>query len=338
MSLTKQILSLSMVEEIQLEAGTFTIADLDGIIKVTFTIPDPIIIKKQVEDLEKSLVVKGLATNPDNDTINYKVVVTGSIRKGSAANPADVISDDGRTLYGKINPQVGIDNYFVIGDIVSVEAPVDLSVTLDGVSIPVTIPPPPTPTEKHLIIKGDPANDNRTIAYSVTIAGGVTRIGPEASPVSDLIVGTNITARIYSGITPGIGISTDDYFFTGTLESINSSVNLVATVDGIPFPVTIVEPSPPAGKHLEIRGDPANLINKIISYTVTISGGVTTLGLRSFDPVTDFIIGTNIEGKTKAKTGFDDYFFTGEIVSVNSPVNLLVTVDYVPFPVITPTS
>ena len=325
------VLRISMVEEIQLESGTFTIADLDGIIKATFTIPDPIIIKKQVEDLEKSLVVKGLATNPDNDTINYKVVVTGSIRKGSAANPGDKISDDGRILYGKINPQKGLDNYHVIGDIISVEAPVNLAVTLDGISI--TVITPTSPTEKHLIIKGDPANDNRTIAYSVTIAGGVTRIGPEANPVSDLIVGTNITGKIYSGITLGKGLSTDDYYFTGTLESINSSVNLVATVDGIPYPVTIVKPPPPPGKHLEIRGDPANLINKIISYTVKISGGVTTLGLRSFDPVTDFVIGTNIEGKTKAKTGFDDYFFTGNIVSVNSPVNLLVTVDGVPFPV-----
>jgi len=187
--------------------------------------------------------------------------------------------------------------------------------------------------EKHLVIKGDPANDNRQVQYDVKITGGITRLGPEANPTTDLIDGTNIIAQIYSGIIQGIDITTDDYFFTGTLESINSSVNLVATVDGISFPVTIVQPPPPPpGKHLEIRGDPANLINESISYTVTISGGTTSLGLTT-DPTSDFISGTNIAGITKAQLGFDEYFFTGDILSVNSPVNLLVTVDGDPFAV-----
>jgi len=186
--------------------------------------------------------------------------------------------------------------------------------------------------EKHLVIKGDPANDNRIVQYDVKIMGGVTKLGPEADPIDDLIVETNITAKIYSGIIQGKDVTTDDYFFTGTLESINSSVNLIATVDDVPFSVTIVEPPPPPlGKHLEIRGDPANLINDKISYTVTISGGVTTLGLTT--GIGDFVIGTNIEGITKAQAGFDEYFFTGVILSINSPVNLLVTVDGVFVPV-----
>ena len=185
--------------------------------------------------------------------------------------------------------------------------------------------------EKHLVIEGDPANDNRVIVYDVTIVGGVTRLGPEANPSDDLIVGTNITAKIYSGIIQGQDVTTDDYFFTGTLESIKAPQNLIATVDGVPFPVTIVEPPPEPGKHLEIRGDPANLINTAISYTVTISGGTTRLGLTT--GIGDVVIGTNIEGITKARLGFDEYFFTGDILSVNLPVNLLVTVDGVPFPV-----
>ncbi len=86
---------------------------------------------------EKLLEVRGLATNPNNDGISYKVVVIDSIRKGPAANPNDVISADGETLNGRLKPQAGRDNYFVTGDIVSVEAPVNLAVTLDGVSIPV---------------------------------------------------------------------------------------------------------------------------------------------------------------------------------------------------------
>jgi len=185
---------------------------------------------------------------------------------------------------------------------------------------------------RHLVIKGDPANDNRIIQYSVTIVGGVTTLGPEANPSDDLIDGTNITAKIYSGIVQGKDVRTDDYFFTGTLESINAPVNLVATVDGVPFPVTIVEPPPPpAGKHLEIRGDPANPVNEKISYSVTISGGVTSLGLTT--GIGDVVIGTNIEGITKAQAGFDEYFFTGDIVSVNAPVNLLVTIDGKSFPV-----
>jgi len=89
---------------------------------------------------EKFLEVKGLATNPDNDTIRYKIVVTDSIRKGFGANSGDVVSPDGKTLNGDIKPQTGRDNYFVTGDIVSVEAPVNLAVTLDGVPIPVTTP------------------------------------------------------------------------------------------------------------------------------------------------------------------------------------------------------
>jgi len=187
--------------------------------------------------------------------------------------------------------------------------------------------------EKHLVIKGDPANDNRQVQYAVKITGGVTKLGPEANSITDLIVGTNITAEIYSGIIQGKDVTTDDYFFTGTLESINSSVNLIATLDGIPFPVTIIAPPPPPpGKHLEIRGDPDNLINERISYTVTISGGTTNLGLTT-DPESDFVIGTNIAGITKAQAGFDEYFFTGDILSINSPVNLLVTVDGDPFPV-----
>jgi len=186
--------------------------------------------------------------------------------------------------------------------------------------------------EKHLVIKGDPANDNRIVQYDVKITAGVTKLGSEANPSTDFIDGTNITGEIYSGIIQGKDVTTDDYFFTGTLESINSSVNLVATVDGVPFAVTIVEPPPPpAGKHLEIRGDPANLINTVISYTVIISGGTTTLGLTT--GIGDVVIRTNIEGITKAQAGFDEYFFTGDIVSVNSPVNLLVTVDGTSFPV-----
>jgi len=183
---------------------------------------------------------------------------------------------------------------------------------------------------RHLVIKGDPANDNRIIQYDVEITGGVTRLGLKGDPSDDFIVATNITAKIYSGIIQGKDVTTDDYFFTGILESINSPVNLVTTVDGIPFPVTIVKPpDPPAGKHLEIRGDPNNLTNERIAYTVTISGGVTTKGLTT--GITDFIVGTNIEGITKAQKGFDEYFFTGDIISINSPVNLLVTVDGVPF-------
>ena len=135
---------------------------------------------------------------------------------------------------------------------------------------------------KHLVIKGDPANDNRIVQYDVKITEGVTKLGPEGNPSTDLIVGTNITAQIYSGIIQGKDVTTDDYFFTGTLESINSPVNLVATVDDVPFPVTIVEPPPPPpGKHLEIRGDPANLTNDSISYIVIISGGTTRLGLTT---------------------------------------------------------
>jgi len=184
---------------------------------------------------------------------------------------------------------------------------------------------------RHLVIKGDPANDNKIIEYNVTIVGGETTLGPEANSSDDLIDGTNITAKIYSGIVQGKDVRTDDYFFTGTLESINAPVNLVATVDGVPFPVTIVEPPPtPAGKHLEIRGDPTNPNNDKISYKVTISGGVTSKGLTT--GITDFIVGTNIEGITKSQKGFDEYFFTGNIVSVDSPVNLLVTVDGVSFP------
>ena len=106
------------------------------------TIPSP---TPPTTPTEKFLVVKGLATNPNNDPISYKVVVTGSITKGPAANPADKISPDGKTLNGFLKPQTGTDNYFVTGDVVSVEAPVNLAVTLDGVPIPVITVIPPTP-------------------------------------------------------------------------------------------------------------------------------------------------------------------------------------------------
>jgi len=89
--------------------------------------------------LKNEIVVLDNGFRVGFDNISYKVVVTDSIRKGLKANPDDVISADGKTLNGKILPQSGYDNYFVTGDIVSVEAPVNLAVTLDGVPIPIII-------------------------------------------------------------------------------------------------------------------------------------------------------------------------------------------------------
>jgi len=115
-----------MAVHINIEAGTYT-----------FTITDPLILIKQVEDegSEKLLVIRGLTTNPNNDPIRYYIAVTGSARKGPNANPGAKISSDGKRIYDKINAQNGIDDYFVIGDIVLVEAPVSLGITLDGVEI-----------------------------------------------------------------------------------------------------------------------------------------------------------------------------------------------------------
>ena len=173
-------------------------------------------------------MVKGLATNPNNDPINYKVVVTDSIRKGLKANPNDVISADGKTLTGKIFPQSGHDNYFVTGDIVSVEAPVNLAVTLDGVSIPVTTPS----TEKLLVVKGLATNPNNdSISYKVVVTDSI-RKGSAANP-NDVISadGKTLTGNIF----PQNGH--DNYFVTGDIVSVDAPVNLAVTLDGVSITV-----------------------------------------------------------------------------------------------------
>ncbi len=80
--------------------------------------------------------------------------------------------------------------------------------------------------EKNLIIEGmatNPTND--MVSYAVTITGGVTRKGDLANP-GDVITGTNIAGKILQQI------GKDDYYFTGTLDSIICAVSLKATVDG----------------------------------------------------------------------------------------------------------
>ena len=111
----------------------------------------------------------------------------------------------------------------------------------------VTATEPPIGT-KHLVIKGDPVPENLQLIanYNVRIVGGETLQGSLAEG-ADIIDGTNIMGKIYAGDTikaeVNIGVSTDDFFFTGDLTSISSTHSLIATVDGNPVPVT-VEPFP----------------------------------------------------------------------------------------------
>jgi len=194
------------------------------------------------------------------------------------------------------------------------------------------------PGKKHLVISGDPVpleNVDIVIPYSVKITGGETTLGPDANRGSDFIVdGTDIVAQIYAGLINKVGqepfVTSDDFFFTGELVSITATLNLIATVDDVPFDTTIGEPVQ-FGKVLTIEGDPDSPTNETITYTVTISGGITRKG--EFANAADKIIGTNIEGTVGARTGKDSYFFTGELVSINSPVKLFANVDGVPFDV-----
>jgi len=254
---------------------------------------------------EKFLVVKGLATNPNNDLISYKIVVTDSIRKGSAANSGDVISADGKTLDGKLFPQVGIDNYFVTGDIVSVEAPVDLDVTLDGVPIPVITP------EKFLVVKGLATNPNNDpINYKVVVTDSI-RKGLKAN-TSDVISadGKTLTGKIL----PQTGH--DSYFVTGDIVSVEAPVDLDVTLDGVPIPV--ITPTPPTEKFLVVKGLATNPNNERTSYKVVVTDSIRKGSAANPGDIIS-ADGKTLHGVILRQTGHDSYFVTGDIVSVEAP-------------------
>jgi len=270
-----------------------------------------------LNDPSHLLVVKGLATNPNNDLISYKIVVTDSIRKGSMANSGDVISADGKTLDGTILPQNGHDSYFVTGD-VSVEAPVDLDVTLDGVPIPVITP------EKFLVVKGLATNPNNgMISYKVVVTDSIRK--GSAANSGDVISADGKT--LDGTILPKNGH--DSYFVTGDIVSVEAPVDLDVTLDGVPIPVIITSTE----KSLVVKGLATNPNNALINYKVVVTDSIRKGSMANSGDVIS-ADGKTLDGTILPQTGHDSYFVTGDVVSVEAPVDLAVTLDGVPIPVI----
>jgi len=187
---------------------------------------------------------------------------------------------------------------------------------------------------KHLVISGDPVpleNVDKVIFYNVKITGGETKLGPLSNVAGEFIRNGDIFGKIYAGLINKVGqepfVTSDDFFFTGKLESITASLNLIATVDDVPFQVTIGEPDK-LGPELIIRGKPSNPNNDKIAYTVMFDGGIIAKGPAA--SAEDKVVGNNIEGFIRPKTGKDNYLFTGNLLRINSPVDLDAKVDGVP--------
>jgi len=85
------------------------------------------------KDYEKFLEIQGAPETSPPTT--YQIIVSGEIFYGPQANPPDdMLSSDGTTIDGTINP-TKIDNYFFTGDIVSITADQHIFSFVDGIEI-----------------------------------------------------------------------------------------------------------------------------------------------------------------------------------------------------------
>jgi len=155
--------------------------------------------------------------------------------------------------------------------------------------------------EKFLEIKGDAATSSSTL-YQVIVSGQIS-LGPKANPADKLSTdGTTINGKVFP-------TGRDNYYFTGDIVSITAGQHVFSFVDGVE-----VTNDSLAGKSLEIKGDSAT--SSLTTYQVIVSGQIL-LGPNANPNDKLSTDGTTINGKVKP-TGLDNYFFTGDIVSITA--------------------
>jgi len=174
---------------------------------------------------------------------------------------------------------------------------------------------------KLLEIKVDPLTSTST-TYQVIVSGQIS-LGANANPPKDSVSPDGTT--INGNLSP-TGLGLDDYFFTGNIVSITADQHVFSFVDGVEVP----NDSPPL-KLLEIKVDP--LTSTSTTYQVIVSGQIS-LGSNA-NPSSDILStdGTTINGKlSPTGLGLDDYFFTGNIVSITADQHVFSFVDGVEVP------
>jgi len=163
---------------------------------------------------------------------------------------------------------------------------------------------------KFLEIKGDSATSSTT-TYQVIVSGQIS-LGPKANP-NDILSsdGTTINGRV-------LPTGRDNYYFTGDIVSITAGKHVFSFVDGVEVPN-----DSPIGKFLEIKGDP--LTSSATTYQVIVSGQIS-LGPKANPNDILSSDGTTINGKI-LPTGLDNYYFTGDIVSITAGQHVFSFVD-----------
>jgi len=152
----------------------------------------------------------------------YQIVVTGQIFLGPNVNSGDILSPDGTTLNGGMNP-TGLDDYFFTGDIVSITAGKHIFSFVDGVEVPND-----SQVGKYLEIKGDPVTSGFT-TYQIVVTGQIF-LGPNVNS-GDILTPDGTT--LDGGMMP---TGLDDYFFTGDIVSITAGKHIFSFVDGVEVP------------------------------------------------------------------------------------------------------
>lgn len=178
---------------------------------------------------EKHLFING---TDENDRAQFTVSATGSIRSGWSTNG----SIDGRVATGDVWGTWEVD-YFFTGEIDSLSTDGEVFAYVDtGTGLPekITAVSAVDPPGQHLFIKGV---GPRTF-YDLTVSG---ELQPGWSPEGDDIIldeGT-VSGNVWGG-------KWDDYFFTGTLESIQFDGEAELYVDGTKVnPATIGQDDAP---------------------------------------------------------------------------------------------
>jgi len=168
---------------------------------------------------------------------------------------------------------------------------------------------------KFLEIKGDPVTSGFT-TYQIVVTGQIF-LGPNVNS-GDILSPDGTT--LDGGMMP-TGI--DDYFFTGDIVSITAGKHIFSFVDGVEVPN-----DSQIGKFLEIKGDPA--ASGFTTYQIVVTGQIF-LGpnANSGDILTPD--GTTLDGGMMP-TGIDDFFFTGDIVSITAGKHIFSFVDGVEVP------
>jgi len=276
--------------------------------------------------VEKELVVIGDDRFYAVGAFGYTVTVDGQIRPGNRANPADVISADGKTVNGRMHRD-SIDSFFFTGSIVSITGEAHLKTTVDGIEVPNNTPPAIVlaPGEKELIVKGDDRLFPGRISYSITVDGQI-RIGDVVDP-GDIISadGKTVNGSMFTG-------HWDRYFFTGSIVSSTGKAHVVTTVDGIEVPnnsmPTIV--LAPGERELYIVGD-LNAKKDLITFEIIVTdqikqGMAATVRRDVVSPD-----GTRVNGDIY-KGNLDGFIFSGDIVSITADSSIIATVDDVAVP------